>query len=605
MDRISTSTRAVSLHGAGKDGFTDGNPAVAVPATNLDAAWFNGVQETLLHPIEAAGLTPQANDPTQLTQAIRALTATALVRQPANVTPAAGASGVDETPTLTGSTYYSLYGVPQGSARFEVSQSEDFDTVLHAHTVAGAATSYTVPSGVLTTASVYWWRGRYQDAEGNWSLWSAPTGFTTGAVFSYVARPTITAPANNASGISVTPTFTFTAFSVVGATDTHDATQVQIATDAAFATVIHDSGVAGQPATAYTVPAAAALPTLYIVHVRVRHHAIGLGWSQWATAVRFQVQARAAAPVITSPTTGATGVSRTMTITTSGFSVPGGADSHVASQYQIGTSAAFTTVVHDSGAVVFLTSYGVPAGAGLAPLTTYHVRARHQGAATGWSDWSAAVTFTTAEPSGSQAFTTSGTFTVPTGVTRLKRVICIGPGGRSSSWNGSGGGGYARKSNIDVTPGQTFPVNVAFGQTTSFGSILSATPGGDATGTNPYPSGVAGTGGAGVGGDVNARGGDGASFWYVASNSREGQGGGRGGETAEGVPAHGQNGRQSESMGYALRGGVAVHDEDPMYGGAGGSWVTGQQRNGWNYGGGTTTNGLVGVPGGGLVLVEW
>ena len=65
---------------------------------------------------------------------------------------------------------------------------------------------------------------------------------------------------------------------------------------------------------------------------------------------------------------------------------------------------------------------------------------------------------------GSQLFTSSGTFTVPAGVTKV-HVCCVGGGGRGSpnvdaARSGGTGGACAYKNNIAVTPGQQITVNV-------------------------------------------------------------------------------------------------------------------------------------------------
>ena len=74
MDRIATATKAVDLYGAGKHGFKNGNLGLGVAPTDLNAEWFNGVQEELLAVIENAGLTPSAGTLTQLRQAIAIMT---------------------------------------------------------------------------------------------------------------------------------------------------------------------------------------------------------------------------------------------------------------------------------------------------------------------------------------------------------------------------------------------------------------------------------------------------------------------------------------------------------------------------------------------------
>ncbi|WP_207458666.1 hypothetical protein [Azospirillum sp. SYSU D00513] len=602
MHRIDTPSRAESLHGNGKHGFKGGNPSTGEAATQLDADWFNAAQETLLHPIEAAGLTPQKGDHSQLTQAIRALSSTAHVRQPRNVTPAAGATQVGEVPTLTGSAYYSLYGIPQGSARFEISQSETFASILHTGLVNSATTSYTVPSGVLSPSSVYFWRVAYKDAEGNWSLPSAPTGFTTGAVFQYIAQPSITAPANNASGVSTTPTITYSAFSVLGGADTHNATQVQIASDEAFTSVIHDSGI-GQPGTAYTVPTNAALPTLYILYVRVRHRGANLGWSQWSPSIRFQVQAKPAAPVNLSPANGATNVPLGGPLQTSSFAVPGSSDTHVATQWQIASDAAFTAILHDSGDSSSLLSYTIPPSANLPALTTCYWRARHKGGSTGYGNWSAVTSYATASPSGSQAWTTPGTynFQVPPGVYEVSAVT-VGAGAGGGGDGRSGGGGGLRWGTFSVNPGDIIPITVGdsaagvSGQSSSFGALMTAYGGafGGAGGGGTGGQG-GGTGGSGVtAGQGNFPGGGGAAGY----DGNGGAGGVSGAAAGSGGGGGGGNARVGGGgVGIFGKGTNGAADGGGGSGGGGGSAQTGG-----SYGGG----GPVDFAGGnGAVRVIW
>lgn len=73
MRRIDTATKAVDLFGAGKHGFKNGDPALAILATKLNAEFFNSIQEELSRAIEGAGLTLAPADNTQLLAAIIAL----------------------------------------------------------------------------------------------------------------------------------------------------------------------------------------------------------------------------------------------------------------------------------------------------------------------------------------------------------------------------------------------------------------------------------------------------------------------------------------------------------------------------------------------------
>ncbi|MFN7192435.1 MAG: hypothetical protein ACK5U4_13460 [Rhodospirillales bacterium] len=75
MNRITTSSRQIDKFGPGKDGFTRGDEATGVPATALNFAWFDGVQEELAAVIEGAGIALDAGSFTQLRTAIAAMIA--------------------------------------------------------------------------------------------------------------------------------------------------------------------------------------------------------------------------------------------------------------------------------------------------------------------------------------------------------------------------------------------------------------------------------------------------------------------------------------------------------------------------------------------------
>lgn len=116
-----------------------------------------------------------------------------------------------------------------------------------------------------------------------------------------------------------------------------------------------------------------------------------------------------------------------------------------------------------------------------------------------------------------QLFTSSGSWTAPTGVTRVEAIV-VGPGGGGGGYNTStafpgsnGGSGGVAIGNYAVTPGTSYTVTIGAGGaaggnnangsgggTTSFGSFASATGGGGGL----QGSGGAGTPGTGSGGTV-------------------------------------------------------------------------------------------------------
>jgi hypothetical protein len=172
-----------------------------------------------------------------------------------------------------------------------------------------------------------------------------------------------------------------------------------------------------------------------------------------------------------------------------------------------------------------------------------------------------------------QVFTSSGTFTVPTGITKVKVTVVGGGGGggsfNSGSYLGGGGGGAAIEIISGLTPGGTVSVTVgaggaynATGGTSSFGAFCSATGG--------APTGL---GGLGSGGQLNIRGGGGSyGFTNFDTGDYEVPGGGGSSILGGGAPANAN----------ANAGGA--------YGGGG--------RSQFNQGNGTAGSA-------GIVVVEW
>lgn len=197
--------------------------------------------------------------------------------------------------------------------------------------------------------------------------------------------------------------------------------------------------------------------------------------------------------------------------------------------------------------------------------------------------------------SGSQAFTTSGMFTVPSGVTSIFiEVVGAGGAGGGNGGGGGGGGGYAAGV-YAVTPLSTLNVTIgaagggAGSGTTLVGALISATGGGNGTSVANPNIGGGGTGGAGVSGSlVNRVGGNGGGGYWTYF------GGGGGG--AAGALANGNNGGntiawtgvcQTPGGTGGISGGAPGGD-----GGKGAGFtdancnVTNPSGNGNNYGGG-------------------
>lgn len=186
-------------------------------------------------------------------------------------------------------------------------------------------------------------------------------------------------------------------------------------------------------------------------------------------------------------------------------------------------------------------------------------------------------------PHGTQTFTSDGTFTVPTGVTKIL-VTAFGGGGGGSGAGGGGGGERIIKKAYSVTPGTAISIKIGVGGTdavaggsTVIGSLV--TVAGGISGKDTAPSTYKGT--------VGGRSGEDGQDNFMAYGGKSGGGDRSGGGGGAGY----DNGGPGASRGdYARKGG----DGGIGAGGGGGGYGTYSER----YGEG-------GKGGNGIVIIEW
>lgn len=85
MKRIDTSTAVPDMFGVGKPGYRDGDPLAGIPATALNAAAFNNLQEELCSVIEGAGIALDGAKRNQLLTAVKAIVSGSGLYSPASV----------------------------------------------------------------------------------------------------------------------------------------------------------------------------------------------------------------------------------------------------------------------------------------------------------------------------------------------------------------------------------------------------------------------------------------------------------------------------------------------------------------------------------------
>ncbi|MBW2187780.1 MAG: hypothetical protein JRG71_15780, partial [Deltaproteobacteria bacterium] len=206
-----------------------------------------------------------------------------------------------------------------------------------------------------------------------------------------IIAPEILSPLAAATGVSVTPTLTASAFVVYpNAADTHVSTDWQVATDIGFTNVVFTS--LADAANLVSI-AASGLTIVTQYYARARYNGSTLQ-SDWSAVVSFTTQdAAISTPSIISPAAGTLDVALSPSLTASAFDVvPVGYNAHASTDWQVATDSNFTAIVFESLAdATNLTSIAV---VGLGSDTQYYARVRYHGS-TLVSDWSAMSAFTT------------------------------------------------------------------------------------------------------------------------------------------------------------------------------------------------------------------
>lgn len=101
----------------------------------------------------------------------------------------------------------------------------------------------TVPYGVLSLNTTYYWRVRHADNWGFWSTWSVETSFETIAS-SVPSQPSNISPVSSGIDISLTTTLKSADFSDPDTNDTHAASRWQISTvSGVYDSPVFDSGI--------------------------------------------------------------------------------------------------------------------------------------------------------------------------------------------------------------------------------------------------------------------------------------------------------------------------------------------------------------------------
>ena len=284
----------------------------------------------------------------------------ALPAKPVLNTPASGAVNVLRPVAFTWDT-----ATGAANYRLQVSTVSNFGTTVFDSAVTGTSRFVSV----LQPTTQYYWRARGANGTLN-GPYAAGQSFTT--AIGAPTTPSLVSPADNALGITITPTMTWT--KSASAT----AYRLQIGTDSTFATglAINDSTIADT----VTTTAALAYDTRYFWRVAAKNAG---GYSGFTAPRRFTTRlATPPVPVLLSPAKG--GVNQPVSLTLSWNASEGAA----AYWIQVDTDSLFTAPLTVEDTAVATTSRAIT---GLAYSTTYYwrVRAKNAGGSSAPSEiWS-------------------------------------------------------------------------------------------------------------------------------------------------------------------------------------------------------------------------
>jgi len=275
-----------------------------------------------------------------------------------------------------------------GASSYEYVVSTDRSMTDATKVVAGSANLTSSQLSVLMSSMTglqystdYYWHVRAGNnaGMGDWSvvIWS----FTTAAAPKpKLGTPTLLTPSYNSTNVSITTSLTWSA--VTNATGY----VVDYGTDPQFVTKTTSS-----VATTKFTPTSALQPsTLYYWRVK----AVDTGYpttyldGDVSTSFSFTTGKDVAAPTLTAPTNGATGVNSTTLVYTWT-----NATNNKGYHLQVSTTTGFTAIVQDT--VTAIPDISSQAATGLLPGGRYYWRVATVSKTIGESDWSAVYTFTT------------------------------------------------------------------------------------------------------------------------------------------------------------------------------------------------------------------
>lgn len=316
---------------------------------------------------------------------------------PTITSPAANATGMSLTQTITLSAFSNTDSDAYATTVAEISTTSDFATLAIPAITATSGASVAVPSG-LSNSTTYYLRVKYTDSGGHASAYSSAVVFTTVAVS--VIIPSVSIQFDVTEYESLTPSFRVTVSEEI------QSATYYVSPDYAFNTSTAEWTDATVRSGVFYIPVPAGAMTYKTTHyVSAKVTTADGRSSDFAIPAWFTPVGYPSTPTITSPADNETGVSLTPQIA---FTFPpvaadGDVSNHI--QIQIDTDNLFNTlhpvwqfdnivaspISYIDGYHIAVSDPAVP----LLPNTQYYIHAQAIDSGGHWGAWSTPTTFTT------------------------------------------------------------------------------------------------------------------------------------------------------------------------------------------------------------------
>jgi hypothetical protein len=195
-------------------------------------------------------------------------------------TEAASDQAIDLTVTASAFAVTNEGSDTHASSDWQFATDSGFSNVVE-ESLADTSNKTSYTATLLDAGTTYYVRVRYNGTTYGASGWSTAVSFSV----AYVSTPSITSPSDSATDVSLSPTFTSSAFATSGDSDTHAESDWQLASDSGFSTIIEESLNDASNLTSWSP--AGALDALTTYYVRVGHTGTDYGDSAWSATVSF------------------------------------------------------------------------------------------------------------------------------------------------------------------------------------------------------------------------------------------------------------------------------------------------------------------------------